>query len=62
MDNVVDLKEYKNMLLLKEIAEMKRELELIMASWPEDLGSGYFLSIDEMDRIERIWAEEKSKE
>tara|TARA_B100000131_G_scaffold320565_1_gene369020 strand:- start:4202 stop:4390 length:189 start_codon:yes stop_codon:yes gene_type:complete len=62
MDNVIDLKEYKDRLLLKEIAEMRRELELIMASWPEDLGNGYFLSIEEMDRIERIWAEEKSKE
>ena len=61
MGELVNLKEYKEKVIEKEIAEMRAELEVIMSTWPEIEGSGFFLSLAEMDRIERIWAEEKSK-
>ncbi|HIG58504.1 MAG TPA: hypothetical protein EYQ21_03755 [Flavobacteriales bacterium] len=61
MGDLVDLNEYKDKLLLEEIAELRKELELIMSSWPKEEGSGYFLSLEEMDRIEKLWLEEKRK-
>jgi hypothetical protein len=61
MGELVNLKEYKEKVINKEIAEMRKELEAIMSSWPETEGSGFFLSLEEMERIERIWVEEKSK-
>ena len=61
MGDLVDLDEYKVKLMLEEIAELRKELELIMSLWPEEEGSGYFLSLEEMDRIEKLWLEEKRK-
>ena len=61
MGELVDLNEYKDKLMLEEIAELRKELELIMSSWPKEEGSGYFLSLEEMDRIEKLWLEEKRK-
>jgi hypothetical protein len=61
MGDLVDLDEYKDKLLLEEIAELRKELELIMSSWPREEACGYFLSLEEMDRIEKLWLEEKRK-
>lgn len=61
MGDLVDLDEYKDKLLLEEIAGLRKELELIMSSWPKEEGNGYFLSLEEMDRIEKLWLEEKRK-
>ncbi len=61
MGELVDLNEYKDKLMLEEIAELRKELELIMSRWPKEEDSGYFLSLEEMDRIEKLWLEEKRK-
>jgi hypothetical protein len=61
MGDLVDLNEYKDKLILEEIAELRQELELIMSLWPGEEASGYFLSLEEMDRIEKLWLEEKRK-
>lgn len=61
MGELVYLKEYKEKVINKEIAEMRKELEAIMSSWPEEEGGGYFLSLEEMDRIEKIWLNERNK-
>lgn len=61
MGELVCLEEYKEKVIEKEIAEMRKELEAIMSSWPEEEGSGYFLSLEEMDRIEKIWLNERNE-
>ena len=61
MGELVCLEEYKNKILEEEVSELRKQLELIMDSLPEVECSGYFFSLEEMERIERIWAEEKSK-
>ena len=62
MGDLVILEEYKDKLILKEITELREELELIMSSWPKEECSGYFLSLEEMDRLEKLWLEEKRKQ
>ncbi len=61
MGELVCLEKYKENVILKEIAELRQELELIMSLWPGEEASGYFLSLEEMDRIEKLWLEEKRK-
>jgi hypothetical protein len=61
MGELVCLEEYKEKVILKEIAEMRKELELIMSSLPEEESTGYFLSLEEMDNIEKIWLNERNK-
>lgn len=60
MGELVYLEEYKDKLLRKEIDELREEIQRVMSSWP-DPSSGYFLSLEEMDRIEKLWLEEKEK-
>jgi|TARA_R110000765_G_C18437065_1_gene546428 hypothetical protein len=59
MGELVCLEEYKEKAFLEEIAELRAELELIMSTWPEEDGSGYFLSLEETARIEQEWLKEK---
>jgi hypothetical protein len=61
MGELVCLEEYKEKVILKEIAKLREELEVIMSSWPEEESRGFFLSLEEMDRIEKLWLEEKRK-
>jgi len=61
MGELVYLEEYKENVVLKEIAEMRKELELIMSSLPEEESCGYFLTLEEMDNIEKIWLNERNK-
>jgi hypothetical protein len=61
MGELVCLKEYKEKVIDKEIAEMRKELDAIMSSWPEEEGSGYVLSLEEMARIEKLWLNERNK-
>ena len=61
MGELVYLEKYKEKAIEKEIAEMRKELDAIMSTWPEEEGSGYFLSLEEMDRIEKIWLNERNK-
>jgi hypothetical protein len=59
--DLVYLEEYKEEVMLEEIAELRKELELIMSTWPDEERNGYFLSLEDMDRIEKLWLEEKRK-
>jgi|TARA_R110000787_G_scaffold54471_4_gene126748 hypothetical protein len=61
MGELVCLEEYKEKAFLQEIAELRVELELIMSSWPEEESTGYFLSLEEMDDIEKTWLNERNK-
>lgn len=61
MGELVNLEEYKNKKILEEINDLRVELKKIMSSWPEEESKGYFLSLEEMDRIEKLWLEEKRK-
>lgn len=61
MGELIYLEEYKNKILEDEIFELRRQLQLVISSLPEIEPSGFFLTLEEMDRIEKAWAEEKSK-
>ena len=61
MGELVCLEEYKEKVIEKELTELRKELELIMSSWPEEESTGYFLSLAEMDDIEKTWLNERNK-
>lgn len=61
MGELVCLEDYKNKILEEEIFELRKQLQLVMSSLPEIEPTGFFLSLEDMENIERIWAEEKSK-
>lgn len=53
MGELVSLKEYKEKVILNEIAELTEELEMILSFWPEPEACGYFLSLEETNHIEK---------
>ena len=61
MGELVCLEEYKEKVIEKELTELRKELELIMSSLPEEESCGYFLSLEEMDDIEKTWLNERNK-
>lgn len=61
MGELICLEEYKNKILEEEIFELRKQLQLVISSLPEVEPTGFFLSLEDMENIERIWAEEKSK-
>jgi hypothetical protein len=61
MGELVCLEKYKEKVIEEELTELRKELELIMSSLPEEESSGYFLSLEEMDNIEKIWLNERNK-
>jgi len=61
MGELVCLEKYKEKVIEEELTELRKELELIMSSLPEEESTGYFLSLEEMDNIEKIWLEERNK-
>jgi len=60
MDNVVCLGEYRGKKLLEEIQELKIELESILEGFDLD-PKGYFLTLEEMEQMERAWEEKESQ-
>jgi hypothetical protein len=61
MGDLIYLEEYKEKIINEEIAELRKELQEIMSTWPHDPGTGYFLSLEDMDKIEKLWDDEKRK-
>jgi hypothetical protein len=61
MGELVCLEKYKEKVIEEELTELRKELELIMSSLPEEESTGYFLSLEEMDNIEKIWLNERNK-
>ena len=61
MGDLVDLNEYKEKLILEEIAELRKELQEIMSRWPAEPTTGYFLSLEDMNKMVKIWGDEKRK-
>ena len=61
MGELICLEEYKNKILEEEIFDLRKQLQLVISSLPEVEPTGFFLSLEDMENIERIWAEEKSK-
>ena len=61
MGELVCLEKYKEKVIEEELTELRKELELIMSSLPEEESVGYFLSLEEMDNIEKIWLNERNK-
>lgn len=60
MDNLIYLDEYRNRKLLEEIKELKFELSQILNNFDLE-PSGYFLSLEEMENMEREWEKESEK-
>ena len=58
MDNLIYLDEYRNKKLLEEIQELKVELAQILNGFDLE-PKGYFLSLEEMEKMERAWAEKE---
>jgi hypothetical protein len=61
LGDLVYLDEYRGEVLDNEIVELKRELQLIMSAWPDKDCSGYFLSLEEMEQVEKKWLEERKR-
>ena len=59
MGELVSLKEYKEKVILNEIAELTMELEMILSFWPEAEARGYYLSLEETNHIENEWLNEQ---
>lgn len=55
MGEVISLDEYKQKTIENEIKSLQAELEIIMASWPEDLHQAYFMSFEEQKLITDRW-------
>lgn len=61
MGELICLEEYRERRLLEEVDRLKRELQYMMSILPEPEMSGYYLSLEDMEKIERIWDEERRK-
>ena len=61
MGDLVYLEEYKEQLIGEEIAELRKELQEIMARWPAEPSVGYFLSLEDMNKMVEIWDDGKRK-
>ena len=61
MGDLIYLEEHKEKIIDEEIAELRKELQEIMAAWPDEPSTGYFLSLEDMDKIEKSWVDEKRK-
>ncbi len=61
MGDLIYLEEYKEKIINEEIAELKKKLQEIMVRWPAEPTTGYFLSLEDMNKMVEAWADEKRK-
>lgn len=62
MGELIFLEEYKERILLEEVEQLKKEVKYMMSLLPEPEIGGYYLSLEDMEKIERIWDEERRKQ